>query len=198
MSVEKELINDDRLTPTMKRSRSGSTQYFKEDREGDREPTSRNPDFTLEHPTDVAMYAELIDEKWYWVTGCAECKGESRDMMSYVECDVHNICSICSIKRKDVKEKSVWGGLYGWTCNPCHDARDKEVRKEAFEKLDGEEPDCFYTDEPICPHCGTELGSDDMNESQAVECYVCKGQVEVEVEYSRSFTTRIKGKRIRK
>ena len=195
--LEKELIIDSRLTPTMKRSRSGSTQYFKEYDKDDREPTSRNPDFTLKHPTDVAMYAELIDEKWYWITGCAECKGEPRDMMTYVECDKHNICKVCTIKRKDVKERSVWGGN-GWTCNPCHDLLAKEVRDDAFEKLDGEEPDCHYTDEPICPHCGSELSSDDLNESQDIECYVCEGKIEVEVDYSRSFTTRVKGKRIKK
>jgi hypothetical protein len=198
MLVEKELINDDRLTPTMKRGRSGTKQYFKEYNPDDRTSVHENAEVVLEHPTDVAMYAELIDGEWYWVTGCAECKGEPRNMMSYVECDKHNVSKVCSIKSKDLPEGVVrWGGD-GWTCGTCKDARDAETRREAFEKLDGEEPDCFYTDEPICPHCGSELGSDDLYESQDIECYVCEGNITVEVEFSRSFTTKVKGKRIKK
>lgn len=197
MLVEKELINDPRLTPKMERVRSGSKQYFKERKEGDRSSASDNADVILEHPTDVAMYAELIDGQWYWVTGCAECKGEERDWMSYVECDKHNRCSVCSTNTKDLAEGVVrWGGKRGWTCGICKEARDLERKREAFAKLDGEEPDCDYTDEPICPHCGTQLSSDELYESQDMECYVCEGEIEVEVDYSRYFTTKVKGKRI--
>lgn len=200
MLVEKELINDERLTPTMERTRSGSTQMFREKNPDDRSFISNeNADVILTHPTDVAMYAELIDGQWYWVTGCAECKGEERDWMTYVECDKHNRCASCGTNSKDLPEGVVrWGRKSGWVCGVCKDIEDEERRREAFAKLDGDEPDCFYTDEPICPHCGSEQGSDDLHESQDLECWVCGGNMEVEVEYSRSFTTRIKGKRIRK
>ncbi len=195
--IEKELINDDRLTPTMKRTRSGSKQYFRESNIDNKFTDDDNAAAVLEHPTDVAMYAELIDGEWYWVTGCAECKGEERDWMSYVECDKHNRCSVCSINTKDLAEGVVrWGGKRGWTCGTCKEARDLERKREAFEKLDGEEPDCVYTDEPICPHCGTQLSSDELYESQDMECYVCEGEMEVEVGYTRDFTTKVKGKRI--
>lgn len=198
MLVKKKLINDPRLTPTMKRTRSGKTQLFREPNIDNQFTNEENAAAVLVHPTDVAMYAELIDGEWYWVTGCAECKGEERDWMSYIECDKHNRCSVCSIKSKDLPEGVVrWGGKHGWTCGTCKDARDLEIRMEAFEKLDGEEPDCFYTDEPICPHCGTQQGSDDLHENQNIECYVCHGEMEVEVDYTRSFTTRVKGKRIK-
>jgi hypothetical protein len=195
----KEPIHDDRLSPTMERVRSGSKQYFKQRKEGDRTSASDNPDVTLEHPTDVAMYAELIDGEWYWVSGCAECNGEERDWMSYVECDKHNRCSQCSINTKDLAEGVVrWGGKRGWTCGTCKDTMDLERRMEAFDKLNGEEPDCLYTDEPICPHCGTEQGSDDLYESQDMNCYVCGGEMSIQVDFTRSFTTTVKGKRIKK
>ena len=41
-----DLINDNRLTPTMERVRSGSKQYFKQRKGGDRSSASNNPDFT--------------------------------------------------------------------------------------------------------------------------------------------------------
>lgn len=195
----KEPINDIRLTPTMERVRNGPKQCFKERKDGDRSSASNNPDVVLVHSTDVAMYAELIDGVWYWVTGCAECKGEERDWMSYVECDKHNRCSVCSINSKDLpKGITRWGGKRGWTCGTCQDAKNLAIRQEAFDKLDGEEPDSYNTDEPICPHCGTQLSSDELYETQDINCHVCDGEIKVEVEFSRSFTTRVKGKRIKK
>ena len=97
---DKELINDERLTLTMKRIRNGKTQMFREKNKDDRTSINRdNSDVILEHE-DKAMYAELFDEKWYWVSGCAECNGKERDWMSYVECEKHDRCSSCSINRK--------------------------------------------------------------------------------------------------
>ncbi|MFA8451797.1 MAG: hypothetical protein ACEPOW_13970 [Bacteroidales bacterium] len=187
---EKTPINDDRLTRTMKRVRSGRTQVFTEQYAKD-----DNNAIRIQHERKE-MYAELIDGEWYWVNGCAECNGEPRDWMTYIECEKHDRCSVCGINAKEIKGAGVWGGKHGWTCNSCHDAEELDRRNEAFSKLDGEEPDCSYRDQMICPHCGSELCSDDIRESQDTTCYVCTGGISVEVEYSFHYTTTVKGKRI--
>lgn len=183
---EKVLIIDARLTPTMDRTRSGHNQIFRE----------RNQQDTIElRHKDKSMYAELIDQQWYWVTGCEECKGNPRDSWkSYVECDKHDVCSCCGVSSKKIKGV-VWGGNHGWTCKPCKEAEILEIRRAAFEKLDGEEPDTSYTDDVICPHCGSNLGNE-THESESMECSVCEGELHIEVEYTRSYSTAVKGKRI--
>ena len=119
---------------------------------------------------------KLIDGEWYWVSGCGECNGEERDWMTYIECEKHDRCSVCSKNRKDIKGPA-WGGKRGWTCNSCYEFKQSEIRREAFEKLGGEEPDCSYNDEIICPHCGSKISNDDMYESQDIECHVCYGEI---------------------
>lgn len=193
-----ELLNDKRLTPTMERIRNGSVQMFRERNPDDRTFISKeNADLILEHKTDRSMYAELIDGQWYWVTGCEECKGNPRNTArSYIECDKHNVCVCCGISRKDI-EGSVWGGINGWTCNPCHEAEKMERRRAAFEKLNGEEPDTTYMDSIICPHCGSEAGSEGVHEPQSMECYVCEGEFYVEVNWTPDFSTTIEGERMK-
>lgn len=193
---DKVKITDNRLTPTMERIRNGRTQMFREKNPEDRNfISSENCDLEIEHE-NKAMYAQLIDGEWYWVSGCSECNGEKRGR-SYIECEEHDVCSCCGVSRKEIKE-AVWGGSKGWTCNSCKEEKDAEVRREAFEKLDGEEPDCSYTDEIICPHCGSKVYGDDVHESQDLECSVCEGELSVSVEYTVSYSTEIKGKRITK
>ena len=116
---------------------------------------------------------------------------------AFIKCEKHDVCKCCGVSRKEIIG-SVWGGSKGWTCNSCKEEKDSEVRKEAFKKLDGEEPDCTWTDEIICPHCGSRICSDDIHESQDLECYVCEGQLALEIEYTASYSTTIKGKRITK
>ncbi len=78
----KELINDDRLTPTMRRLRDGSTQLFREASKNDGSfINSDNACVILKHEKR-SMYAELIDGFWYWVEGCGPCKGEKRSFRS--------------------------------------------------------------------------------------------------------------------
>jgi len=85
--------------------------FFREGNKDDRSFIGLgNCDLSLKHE-DKAMYAELIDSKWYWVSGCRECNGEPRDWMSYIECEEHDRCRSCQTKRKDVKGNSVWGGV---------------------------------------------------------------------------------------
>jgi hypothetical protein len=195
--MDKVLINDKRLTPTMQRVRSGSTQLFREKNKNDRTFISaENCDLKLNHE-DKSMYAELIGGKWYWVCGCAECNGEPRSWKTYIECEKHDVCCCCGISRKEIKG-AVWGGSSGWTCKPCREAEDLEIRREAFEKLGVEEPDCSYTDKIICPHCGSIINNDDIYESQDLECYICKGELALEVEYTAHYSTTVKGERITK
>ena len=190
-----ELINDKRLTPTMERIRSGSTQLFREWNKDDHTFIGiENCDVKLNHE-NKEMFAELIDGKWYWVSGCSECNGKPRGH-SYIECEKHDVCSSCGCSRKDAGN-GVWGGMYGWTCNSCKEANDSEMRREAFEKLDGEDPDCSYQDKIICPHCGSEVSNDDIHESQDMECYVCEGEFSLEVEWTPSYSTTVKGDRIK-
>lgn len=197
-TVEKQLINDKRLTATMQRIRCGQTQLFREKNNKDRTfISSENCDVSLEHE-NKAMYAELIDEQWYWVNGCAECNGKERGWASYIECEEHDRCRSCHIKRKDTKEKSIWGGSKGWTCNSCHEAEELERRNAAFAALDGKEPDSSYTDEIICAHCGSKIGNEDIYKSQDIECQVCYGKMYLEVEHTAIYSTTVKGKRLTK
>lgn len=187
MGREKELIKDKRLTPTMSRSRSGRTQIFTE-------KGNDSLKIELKHGKK-SMYAELINGKWYWVEGCAECKGEPRDWMTYLECELHDRCRTCDTPRKELKE-TPWGGKNGWQCRPCHDKDKAATRRNAFLKLGGEDPDCTYCDDIICPHCGTKQSSDEIYENQDLKCYLCEGEMHLEVDYSASYTTSIKGKRV--
>lgn len=195
--MEKILIKDSRLTPTMERTRNGSTQMFRErNRPYNRGSIgSENFDVTLKHE-NKEMYAELIEDKWYWVSGCSECNGEPRGK-SYIECEKHDVCKCCGTSRKEF-EGAVWGGTKGWTCKPCEEKRMLSIRKEAFEKLDGEEPDTSYTDKIICPHCGSINSNSEIHESQKLECYVCDGEFSLEVEYTVSYSTTVIGKRKKK
>lgn len=185
--AKKILINDKRLTPTMQRLRSGKLQVFK-DKDG--------PEIYLQHEKK-SMYADLIDDEWYWVEGCAECNGEERGFKTYIECEEHDRCRTCNTNRKDIKE-TPWGGSKGWQCQPCYNAERAEIRREAFEKLQGNEPDCSYSDDIICPHCGSKISNDDMYESQDIDCGVCGGEIHLEVEYSFHYSTTIKGERVTK
>lgn len=193
---ERELINDKRLTPTMERVRSGRSQMFREKNNDEKSRITRDVDVILEHE-NKEMYAELIDGQWYWVNGCAECNGEARDWMTYIECEKHDRCCVCSTNRKDIKG-AARGGKRGWTCNSCHKAKQLEIRREAFKKFGVKEPNCSYTDEIICPHCGSKISNDDMHEDQDIECYVCEGEISLEVGHTAYYSTSIKGKRVTK
>lgn len=192
--MKKELINDDRLTPTMDVLHSGPTQIFRERNNDDNSFISlRNADVVLKHPTNKSMRAELVDGEWYWVTKCQECLGLPRNTArSYIECDKHDRCSICSTNRKHIKGV-VWGGVRGWTCKPCKEKEDELRRTNAFEALGGNEPDCLNVDEIICAHCGSNIHDTEMYESGNIDCYVCGGENFVEVEYTRHYSSSVVG-----
>ena len=186
-----ELINDTRLTPTMEITRSGSKQMFREKNPKDRTfIDSENADVVLQHEKK-SMYADLIDGKWYWVEGCAQCNGEPRDWMAYRECEKHDVCRTCSIHRKDLKE-TPWGGKHGWQCKPCaeNERLDKlESAMKSFQDNGLDKYDFLYMDEIKCPHCGTEISSEDIYESQTMYCDICHNNYELTIEYTPSYST---------
>lgn len=189
--MNKELINDDRLTPDMKRIRNGRFQIFS---------VEGMQDITIEHG-HREMYAELIDDKWYWISGCAECNGEPRDGFAYIgECDKHNVCRECGISNKELTEPA-WGGREGWCCVPCMNELNRRHRIDCLAKVAEKEYDTWdymHTDNIICPHCGDsiEVDGDPDEYSGENECDTCGGKYEVEVNYSVDYTTSVIGERI--
>jgi hypothetical protein len=187
-----ELINDERLTPTMERIRSGSKQLFRE-----RDPSNRtfisvdNCDVCLEHEK-VSVYAELIEGEWWWMEGCAECNGDPRDWMTYVECDEHNRCRTCGTKSKDLAPGvTKWGGKPGWQCDNCKQDQIRKA-KESFAKKELEDYHFKYNEKAICPHCGCQnhidLGEINLSESE-FECGFCESVFMVEVHLDITYST---------
>ncbi len=192
---EKILINDKRLTPDMKRIRSGSTQLFWHKGLNN----SKKAEIVLEPPRRE-LYAELIDGKWYWVNGCCECNGELRNSIkSYIECEKHDVCEICRRPRKMFKSY-VYGTKRGWICGSCKQQKDEERKRIALEAMTSKEYnkwDYLYQDNIICPHCATKQKYDntDIPEGDQV-CDTCGGKYSVEPHYSIKFSTACIGKRI--
>lgn len=193
------LIDNSKLTPTMKIVRCGKTQLFREHNPNDRSFISEeNCDLILRHQ-NKAMYAKLIDNQWYWVNGCGPCNGEERSWKTYIECEKHDVCRECSISRKEIKE-AVHGGSNGWLCPNCMQLKKDERRREAFEKFNSDnlsQSDFNSTDEILCPHCGSPTGDEGIHESQDIECHVCEGEIHLTVEFIPYYTTTIKGKRVK-
>lgn len=194
MEKFKQKIEDDRLNPTLVRIRSGTVQKFY--------PSTYNGSeksilFTLPPPSKE-MYAELIDGIWYWVKGCSKCEdsmnyGESH---SYQVCHEHNRCVQCNTHREDLTE-TPWGHKDGFICKPCSDKNDAKVREEAFKKVNSEdydELDYIYNDTVVCPHCGSDNGTEqfDLDEIESEqECYVCKGKYKLTLNFTVDYSTEV-------
>jgi len=197
--MEKILINDDRLTPDMERVRAGKIQMFRKPNKSREFINQQNADVVLEPPRRE-LYAELIDGKWWWVNGCAQCNGKSRGWRAYIECEKHDVCRVCGKKRVDIKEV-VWGHPDGWWCESCKEADRKEKAIKALRSVaetEYDETDYHYNDDIVCPHCGTHSnydGSEGPPESDEI-CDVCGGEYSVEHEISITFSTACKGTRI--
>jgi hypothetical protein len=193
-----ELINDERLTPDMEVTRSGSTMLFRKNY-GDREFTSReNADVVIEAPRKE-LFAKLTDGKWYWKNGCPECKGEE-PQWAYVKCEEHDRCVDCRKKRSEI-EGNVWGHRKGFQCKPCKELEDKITRRKALEKVAEKEYDPWdyqNEDKILCPHCGSEIYHDDGDgdPSGEMDCDVCNGKFKIETEYTVTYSTSIIGERI--
>jgi hypothetical protein len=104
-------------------------------------------------------------------------------------------CKECGTPRSQLKEIP-WGLLCGEIrCKPCaskmHEEKKQAAIAEAKEK-GHDELDCLLTDEIICPVCASVISDDDIHESTEMECDVCDAVFELEVEYSKSYTTTVK------
>ncbi len=194
-------IEDDRLNPTLSRTRCGKEQKFYP-------PNYKSWDkdvlFILLPPSDE-MYAELIDDVWYWVKGCNKCKDSMNygESYSYQVCYEHNRCVQCNTHRKDLTEVP-WGHKDGFICKPCADKNDMEIRRKAFEKVNSEDYDednYLYQNSVICPHCGSDNGTEDVDYTETQleqECHVCTGRYRLTLNYSVDYSTEVIGERITK
>jgi RecJ-like exonuclease len=61
---------------------------------------------------------------------------------------------------------------------------------EACWRCDGSGIDSEYMDEIICPYCAETLSADDLYQSTTIDCDACGKEIELEVDYSVSYTTR--------
>jgi hypothetical protein len=187
-----EKINDPRLTPTMKRTRAGSTQLFREplDENGERKgkfADKGDPDVIDMTHSEKHVYAELVDGEWYWVNGCCECNGEKRDWVnSYIECDKHDVCSVCGISTYDEKVTTRWGNKEGWICNVCHDRQEEEHREYMLANArEYSEWEFQGLNNIECPYCNEKIeefwkavNCEDQNK-QDVKCHTCKNTYKV-------------------
>lgn len=125
------------------------------------------------------------------LNGCAECNGEPRDWITYIECEKHDVCRTCKTPRSEIKD-TPWGGKNGWQCKECKDIAHEKEKSEALSAMaekEYNEIDYLSNDKIICPYCDTEKSSDDFNESDDTECHVCDNIFSVEVEYTVSYST---------
>lgn len=201
MEKFKQKIEDDRLNPTLARTRSGTIQKFYP---SNCDGSEKSILFTLPAPS-VEMYAELIYGVWYWVKGCSKCEdsmnyGESH---SYQVCHEHNRCVQCNTHREDLTE-TPWGHKDGFICKPCSDKNDARIREEAFKKVNSEdydESDCICNDTVICPHCGSDNGTEQIYYEAMVqlqECCVCKGKYKLTINFTVNYSTEVIGERLTK
>jgi hypothetical protein len=182
-----EIINHPDLTSTMRRTRSGRTQLFREPNIDNEFTNADNAQVILEH-SKKSVYAELIDNEWWWVEGCAECNGDERGWSSYIECDEHNVCRTCS--KPSVEVKTRYGGRHGWQCEVCHEEERQIKIKEGKAKMcEMEEWDFEYMDQVICPNCGSI--HDDVYEDEDIECYLCNVTFHVEAHMSISYSVKL-------
>lgn len=191
-------INDERLTPDMQRIRSGSTQLFRREY-GDRKFINHDNADVILQPPSRHLFADLIDGVWHWVNGCAECNGQERDWMTYIECEKHDVCRTCKTPRSQITD-TPWGGKHGWQCKPCADMEHEAEKSQALAAMPDEynELDYWHEDTPRCPYCNFELHveSEDiggmLDHTQEQECPRCDSNFVIEAECSISYTTRRK------
>lgn len=205
-------IDDDRLKGYVNRTRSGAEQVFytgsseqdwdryKEDGGGRAHNVKMHdkPDTIRLQPPEKHYYSELINGEWWWVNGCAECNGQPRDWMTYIECEKHNVCRTCKASRSEITE-TPWGGKHGWQCNPCSVREHEEKKAEALAAMPEEYYDWDYRgqDEVKCPYCNLEVEDSGDGElyrdgDQEIDCGRCDNSFTLTTEFSPSYTMRRK------
>jgi hypothetical protein len=207
-------IDDPRIAEYTQRTRSGTTQEFYtgtdardwDRNRADRKAGAKNPEMHLKadtihiQPPEKHWYSELIEGEWWWLNGCAECNGNRRDWMTYIECTEHNVCRSCRTPRAEIKDIP-WGGKRGWNCQPCQRKLEAATKYEALAKME-DKPYCEWdyhgTDEVICPHCDTNQNHEmcDGEPSEKSSCETCGGDFSVTLNYSVTFDTNLIGERV--
>ena len=205
-------IGDKRLDSYVNRTCSGNNQVFYKDNdsrdferfraEGGNRLTNiemhDKPDTIRIIAPEKHYYSELIDGEWWWVNGCAECNGQPRNWMTYIECEKHDVCRTCKTPRQELKEPP-WGGENGWQCKPCADKDDAALKAKKLQEVADKEYDTwdyFNTDEVTCPHCSTEYKHDETPDGGNYVCDVCEGTYSLEINHSISYITSVIGERL--
>lgn len=184
------LIEDPRLTPDLKRHRSGRTQaFYKPD---NRSLQTEDADFTLEPPLPH-IHSTLIKDKWHWINGCDECHGREGTWTTYIKCEKHDVCHLCKMPRSKLKE-APWGHPKGFECKPCHSKKHEEEKTKALAAMTGryDEWDYRSLSELKCPYCDLEF--EDSHEyydvsDHEIECDRCDHVFKVTAEPRVTFTT---------
>ena len=198
-------IGDERLADYKNRTRSGREQVFytgNDSRDFDRyraegggsKPNVKihdKPDTIRIEPPEKHYYAELIEGEWWWINGCAECNGEPRDWMTYIECDKHNVCRTCKTPRNEIKD-TPWAGKNGWQCKPCHEIQQEEEKQSALDAMPEEfdEWDYHGVNEITCPYCKYEFSDswESANaDSEDNDCPRCDNTFKVTAVHSLTF-----------
>ena len=200
-------INDNRLTPGLYRSRSGSTQQFGERivRGG---KLIQECDFSLT-PPERHLYALEIDGIWLWVNGCGHCNNNG-EKMSYQICEEHDRCQCCGTKRKEAvaipprneydSGNAMYGtrnddGVWGWTCFTCHEKQETKKRADALARIipDNEYNyiDFWSEDKAKCPYCKASVCTDESYDSdeEMLECDECGNAFTLTANHSVTWTT---------
>lgn len=178
------------------RIRSGHLNIWNEALHG-RPHSNGLPEVRME-PPERGLYAERIDDAWYWVCGCERCLGNGKSW-SYITCYEHDRCITCHTHNTELpKDMTRWGKREGFRCGACQDHVNATRKADALAKAAASghsESDCSYTDAILCPHCASEQSTDDRHEDEAeAECGVCGGLYSLELHYSVSYTTMVAGK----
>lgn len=203
-------IVDPRIANYTKRTRSGTTQEFytgNDARDWNRYRAEGGgqkanvkmhlkPDTIHIKPPKNSYYAELIDGEWWWVEGCAECNGEPRGWMTYVECDKHNVCRSCGCSRESLTEPPL-AGKQGWQCKPCAEEEHEAEKSAALLAMSDEydEWDYFNTPDIRCPYCDykftdtTEMNSA-IDREQEEECPRCDNTFSLSADIEINWTTK--------
>jgi len=118
---------------------------------------------------------------------CWVCEGTEPKGFVY-KCKKHDVCDVCNISRNEC-DGTAWGTRTGFICNKCLEA--KQIKAiEDFKKEETRDIDFQYNDYVKCPHCGYEYHPDDLYESSdEEECPTCGSYIDVEVEWTVSYST---------
>lgn len=118
---------------------------------------------------------------------CWVCSGDKPKLFGY-RCETHDVCDICAKNRHEIKGDKL-GTITGFVCVSCEEKRQqKAISDFGEEEVDNWTFSC--NDNVKCPYCGHEYEPDELHEStDDEECGNCGSIMNVEVEYSVSYST---------